>query len=98
MTINAVIMTALIVGLPLQRRLESGGNAGEVTLTGILWGYSEDEGTKLHTNMLAPLVECMVAIFEHHFEDVTLVRYPPPFPGWAGRPAVIARKKRPVRA
>jgi SAM-dependent methyltransferase len=86
----------LITGFPLQHRLERGGNAGEVTLTGILWGYHENEGTKVHSNMLAPLVECMIEFFELHFEDVTLVRYPPRFAGWTGRPAIIARKKRPV--
>jgi SAM-dependent methyltransferase len=87
---------SLITGLPLQYRLQSGGNAGEVTLTGIIWNYSEDDGTKVHADLIAPQVEVMVERFERHFDKVTLVRYPPTFPGWTGRPAIIAQKKRPV--
>ncbi len=86
---------ALITGFPLVPGLGRGGNDGDVTLTGIIWNYREADGTKIHTAMLAPLVEWMIDGFERHFDEVTLVRYPPRFPGWTGRPAIIARKKRP---
>jgi hypothetical protein len=36
----------------------------------------------------------MVEMFESRFEKVNLVRYPPAFPGWTERPAIIAAQKK----
>ena len=84
----------LIAGQALPYRLSSGGWPGAVTLDGILWSYSEHDGEKVHSNLVAPHPDFMVESFEKYFEDVTLIRYPPAFPGWTGRPAIVARKKR----
>jgi SAM-dependent methyltransferase len=84
----------LITGHPLPFRMNSGGFAGDVTLTGILWSYSEHDGKKVHSNLLAPHPQFMIESFERYFEEVTLIRYPPAFPGWTGRPAIVARQKR----
>lgn len=91
---------ALITGQALPYRLNNPfrlndpGFAGEVTLTGIMWNFSEQDGKKVHRNLIAPHPDFMIESFERYFEDVTLIRYPPRFPGWTGRPAIIARKKR----
>jgi hypothetical protein len=39
----------------------------------------------------------MVEQFAAYFDEVELVRYPPAFPGWSGRPAILASGKRPHR-
>jgi SAM-dependent methyltransferase len=69
-------------------------NAGKVMITGIMWSYVEDDGRKVHAHMLAPNIEFMVEQFERHFGRVEVVRYPPAFPGWAGRPAIVASDKK----
>lgn len=69
-------------------------NAGKVTITGIMWSYDEDDGRKVHTHLIAPNVEFMVEQFNHYFDEVSIHRYPPAFPGWTGRPALLARRKR----
>ncbi len=69
-------------------------NAGKVMVTGIMWSYVESEGRKVHSHMLAPNIEFMVEQFESYFGSVEVVRYPPAFPGWAGRPAIVASGKK----
>jgi hypothetical protein len=63
-----------------------------------MWSYIEDDGRKVHAHMLAPNIEFMVEQFERYFEKVEVVRYPPAFPGWTGRPAIVASRKKPVRS
>ena len=82
------------VNLPYQAATQ---NTGKVVITGILWSYIEDDGRKVHAQMLAPNVEYMVEQFRRYFEQVEVVRYPPAFPGWTGRPAIIASHKKPDR-
>lgn len=83
------------VNLPYQAPTH---NAGKVIITGILWSYVEDHVGKAHAHLLAPAVEFMTALFEGYFAQVEIVRYPPPFPGWTGRPALVATAKRAVPA
>ena len=71
-------------------------NPGKVVITGILWSYIEDAGHKVHAHQIAPNIEFMIEQFEVFFESVTIVRYPPTFPGWQGRPALVAKGKRTV--
>lgn len=86
---------ALITGVNLPyRRPDPNWLEGEVTVTGILWGYSEEGGRKRHTHLVAPHVDFMVEMFESRFEKVNLLRYPPAFPGWTGRPVIIATQKK----
>lgn len=79
------------VNLPFQAPTQ---NAGKVMITGIMWSYIEDDGRKVHSHMLAPNIEFMVEQFERYFEQVEVVRYPPAFPGWTGRPAIVASRKK----
>lgn len=95
----------LIAGVNLPYRVTHSlpfdpGYAGEMVITGILWSYVEDGGRKVHAHMLAPNVEWMVEQFERYFEKVELTLYPPMFPGWEGRRALLATRKKPsaVRA
>lgn len=81
------------VDLPYQAPTHS---AGKVMITGIIWSYVEADGDKVHAHQLAPNVEFMIERFNAYFEDVKLVRYPPAFPGWTGRPAIIASGKKPI--
>jgi SAM-dependent methyltransferase len=67
---------------------------GRVMITGILWSFIEDGGRKVHSQMVAPNLEFMVEQFRRYFEDVSIVRYPPPCPDVQGRPALVARRKR----
>lgn len=62
---------------------DAGFPPGRLLITGVTWTWEEDSG-KAHENMVAPPVEHMVAIFERHFRDVELVRYPP-FKWWGRR-------------
>jgi SAM-dependent methyltransferase len=87
---------ALITGYPLPYHLNDGGFAGGITLTGIMWSFSEEDGTKVHSNLVTPHPQFMVESFEKYFEKVELIRYPPAVAGWTGRPAIIAEQKRPV--
>jgi hypothetical protein len=66
----------LITGHALPYRLNSGEFAGNVTLTGIMWSFSEQDGKKVHSNLVTPHPDFMVESFERCFEDVTLIRYP----------------------
>lgn len=67
---------------------------GRVQVTGILWSYIEDDGHKIHSQMLAPNLEYMVECFQMYFSRVDIVRYPPAFAGWEGRPALVASGKK----
>lgn len=83
----------LITGVNLPYHAAS-PNDGKVVITGILWSYVEDGGRKVHSQLIAPNVEFMVERFQTYFRDVEVVRYPPAFPGWEGRPALLASAKR----
>jgi len=85
----------LITGVPLPYQAYS-PNAGKVMITGIQWSYVEDGGRKVHSHLIAPNLEFMVEQFDSYFENVSIVRYPPAFPGWEGRPALVATWKRAV--
>lgn len=63
-------------------------------ITGILWSYVEEAEGKAHAHLLAPNIEFMVELFERYFARVEIIRYPPAFPGWTGRPALVATGKR----
>jgi SAM-dependent methyltransferase len=67
---------------------------GKVLITGILWSYIEDDGRKVHSQMIAPSVEFMVGQFEKYFEQVSVHRYPAASADVEGRPALIATRKR----
>jgi len=67
---------------------------GRVMITGIQWSYVEDGGRKVHAHLLAPNIEFMVEQFERYYSKVEVVRYPPAFPGWQGRPALIASDRK----
>jgi SAM-dependent methyltransferase len=84
----------LITGVNLPYHRPDPNNEGEVTVTGILWSYSEEGGRKRHAHLVAPHVDFMVEMFQSRFEKVDLVRYPPTFPGWTGRPAIVATQKK----
>jgi hypothetical protein len=75
------------------------GFTGDVRITGILWSFNEDGGSKHHAHLVAPQLELMVELFAQHFEVVELIRYPPAFSGSTGRPAILASRKKspPVR-
>jgi SAM-dependent methyltransferase len=79
------------VNLPYQAPTH---NAGRVMITGILWSYIEDEIGAAHAHLLAPNVEFMLELFGQYFERVEIVRYPPAFDGWEGRPALVASGKK----
>lgn len=69
--------------------------AGDVLVSGIIWSYVEDAGTKVHSHMIAPQVPWMRQLFDELFESVEQIVYPPPFPGWqALRSVLIGRRKR----
>jgi len=69
-------------------------NAGRVMITGIIWSYIEDSIGAVHAHLLAPNIEFMVELFGQYFEHVEIVRYPPAFAGWQGRPALVASGKK----
>jgi SAM-dependent methyltransferase len=79
------------VNLPFQAPTH---NAGKVIVTGIMWSYVENDGRKVHSHMLAPNIEFMIEQFESCFRNVKVVRYPPAFPGWVGRAAIVATGKK----
>jgi SAM-dependent methyltransferase len=67
---------------------------GRVFITGLVWSYIEDDRGKVHSQMIAPQLAFMTGQFSRHFEDVSIVRYPPPKPEVLGRPALVATRKR----
>jgi SAM-dependent methyltransferase len=84
---------ALITGVNLPYQAPT-HNAGKVMITGIMWSYIEEGICGAHTHMLAPNIEFMVELFQQYFERVDIIRYPPAFTGWQGRPALVASGKR----
>jgi SAM-dependent methyltransferase len=84
----------LIAGINLPYRVASPWQ-GEVVITGILWSYLEDGGRKVHSQLIAPSVEFMIAQLALYFRQVDIIRYPPAFAGWDGRPALVASGKKP---
>jgi SAM-dependent methyltransferase len=83
----------LIAGVDLPYQAPT-HNAGKVLITGVMWSYLEEEAGATHAHLLAPNVEFMVDLFRRYFERVEVIRYPPAFDGWQGRPALIARGKK----
>jgi 4-hydroxybenzoate polyprenyltransferase/SAM-dependent methyltransferase len=71
-------------------------NDGRVMITGILWSYIEDDIGAAHAHQLAPNIEFMVELFRQYFDRVDIIRYPPVFEGWQGRPALLASGKKRV--
>jgi SAM-dependent methyltransferase len=83
----------LISGVELPYRLRSPW-PGQASITGILWSYSEDGGTKVHAHQVAPHVEYMEELFGRYFSTVELEVYPPAAPNWEGRRrALVASQK-----
>jgi hypothetical protein len=83
----------LITGAALPYRVDWDGTS-HVQITGIVWSFIEEDGRKVHLNQIAPNVEYMVDQFEIYFESVDVIRYPPAFEGWHGRPAIVATMKK----
>jgi len=79
---------SLIAGVQLPYRKTS--PYGKLSITGILWCFYEEDGTKVHRHLVAPNVEFIVEQFEVFFEKVDVIRYP----GNDPRPAIIASHKR----
>jgi SAM-dependent methyltransferase len=69
-------------------------NTGRVMITGILWSYIEDDIGAAHPHQLAPNIEFMIELFRQYFAHVDIIRYPPAFEGWQGRPALLASGKK----
>ena len=70
-------------------------HAGEVTITGILWSFVEEDGAKAHSHLLSPNLEFMREQFAVFFESVEIIFYPMVTPGVGRRPALVASGKRP---
>jgi len=83
----------LIAGVNLPFRVPS-ALPGEIHVTGILWSYKDENGTSVHAHMLAPQVEWMEEQFGKYFRTIEFETYPPTFPGWGQRRALIASGKR----
>jgi hypothetical protein len=83
----------LITGLNLPYQAPT-QNTGRVMITGILWSYIEDDIGAAHAHQLAPNIEFMIELFRQYFERVDVIRYPPAFEGWQGRPALLASGKK----
>jgi hypothetical protein len=83
----------LMTGCPLPYRVEW-DETSHAQITGIVWSFIEEGGNKVHVNQIAPNVEYMVEQFEIYFESVEVIRYPPAFEGWQGRPALVAHGKK----
>jgi hypothetical protein len=83
----------LMTGVDLPYRVDW-DETSHAQITGIVWSFVEEGGNKVHLNQIAPKLEYMVAQFEIYFESVELIRYPPAFEGWHGRPALVATGKK----
>ena len=68
------------------------GWGGPVTITGVLWSFSDEAGTKHHRHLVSPAVEWMCEQFGRWFEDVAVFVYPSK--AWGERPGLIANRKR----
>lgn len=82
----------LIAGIKFPENIESPW-PGTVSVSAIVWSYSEDDGARVHVHQLAPRVEYMQTLFGRYFREVTLETYPPAFPGWQSRRALVASAK-----
>ena len=69
--------------------------AGNVSITGILWSFVDEDGSKVHAHLLSPKTEFMIEQFGLLFERVEIVEYPVVAPGIAQRTALVAGGKRP---
>lgn len=67
---------------------------GDVTITGILWSYTDGPANKVHRHLLSPKTEFMTDQFAQFFERVDVIEYPPVTPGVGRRPALLASAKR----
>ncbi len=70
------------------------GHAGEMSITGILWSYVEEDGAKAHKHLLSPHLEFMKEQFRRYFDTVEIVHYPEVSPTIGRRPALIASGKK----
>jgi SAM-dependent methyltransferase len=70
------------------------GFAGRTIITGIVWSFIEEDGSKEHAHLITPQLEFMVEQFERFFVTVRVIRYPHKPDGINGRPALIATDKR----
>jgi SAM-dependent methyltransferase len=86
----------LMTGVALPDRVPWGESGDYSRIAAIVWSFVEEDGAKTHSNQIAPTVTFMVEQFQVYFEDVEVIRYPPAFPDWEGRPALVARGKRPL--
>ncbi len=68
---------------------------GELSITGILWSYAEEDGNKAHAHLLSPNIEFMRERFGEWFESVEIIKYPLVTRGIGRRPALLATRKRP---
>jgi SAM-dependent methyltransferase len=69
------------------------GHAGEITITGILWSFVEEDG-KAHRDLVSPNLEYMREQFAEFFESVEILLYPMVNPVVGRRPALLATGKR----
>lgn len=83
----------LISAVNLPFRVQS-ALPGEISVTGILWSYADEDGKHCHRHMIAPQVEWMEQLFRRYFATIELDIYPTAFPGWGQRRALIASGKR----
>lgn len=87
----------LITLMDIPYRL-SGPWPGEVTVTGIIWSYSEHDGTKVHRHQVAPHIEVVQHLLGAFFEKLEILTYPPALPDWGvGRQALVASQKKSMR-
>jgi SAM-dependent methyltransferase len=70
------------------------GHAGELTITGILWSYVEENGAKAHRHLVSPNLEFMREQFAEYFETVEIILYPRINEFVGRRPALVATGKR----
>jgi SAM-dependent methyltransferase len=77
----------LISGVQLPSAVESPW-PGEVTITGLLWSYSEEGGGKVHSHQIAPTLDHMCALLRRHFPVVVTKSYENPVQ--PGRRCLIA--------
>ena len=83
----------LITGFPLNY-VQPNPRPGQITIDGIIWSYSEENGAQVHRHQLAPCVDWMKKAFAKYFTNVRLDTYPPVGPQGACRLAILASGKR----
>jgi hypothetical protein len=75
----------------LPDRIETGWG-GPVEITGILWTWLDEGGSKLHRDLVCPHMSWMRAEFARWFEKVEIFEYPSE--AYGRRPGLIATAKR----